>query len=52
LGRHTKNTPVTLHPLEIVSMPAEQLGELGGSLQGSGDTISAALDELLTQAWR
>lgn len=51
-GFRIENIPVILHPLEIVSMPAEQLGELVGSLQGSGDTISAALDELLTQAWR
>jgi toxin CcdB len=51
-SRHRENMAVVLHPLEIVSMPAEQLGEFVGSLQDSGDAIAAALDELLTQAWR
>jgi toxin CcdB len=47
-----ENVPVVLHPLEIVSIATEQLGELVLSLRDSGDVIAAALDELLTQAWR
>jgi len=47
-----ENVPVVLHPLEIVSVANEQLGEFVLSLQDSGDVIAAALDELLTQAWR
>lgn len=46
-----RGTPVVLHPLEIVSIPTDQLGELVGSLSGEGQQIIAALDELLTQAW-
>ena len=47
-----ENVPVVLHPLEIVSIATEQLGEFVLSLRDSGDVIAAALDELLTQAWR
>lgn len=47
-----ENVPVVLHPLEIVSVATEQLGEFVVSLRNSGDSIAAALDELLTQAWR
>lgn len=42
---------VVLHPLEIVSIPNEQLGEYVGSLDHEGGRIMDALDELLTQAW-
>jgi toxin CcdB len=45
-----KNIPVVLHPLEIVSIPNEQLGEQVGSLAAEGDAIVAALDELLSRA--
>lgn len=41
---------VVLHPLEIVSIPNEQLGEYVASLGDEGDRIMDALDELLTQA--
>jgi toxin CcdB len=47
-----RGTPVVLHPLEIVSIPTDQLGELVESLGGEGQAIIAALDELLTQAWK
>ena len=40
---------VVLHPLEIVSVAKENLGELVGSLKEEGDKIIAALDELLTR---
>ena len=43
---------VVLHPLEIVSVASEQLGEFVQSLQIEGQGIMDALDELLTQAWK
>ncbi len=46
-----KNVPVVLHPLEIVSVPREELGEFVGSLVHEANRIMDALDELLTQAW-
>ena len=42
---------VVLHPLEIVSVATEQLGEMVASLAQEGDRITGAMDELLTQAW-
>lgn len=42
---------VMLHPLEIVSISTEQLGDKVMSLAQEGDRITGALDELLTQAW-
>ncbi len=47
-----RGTPVVLHPLELVSVPLEQLGELVGSLDEEGQEIIAALDELLSRAWK
>jgi toxin CcdB len=47
-----RGTSVVLHPLEIVSIPTNQLGELVESLSGEAQQIIAALDELLTQAWK
>jgi toxin CcdB len=44
-----KGQSVVLHPLEIVSVANENLGELVDSLKEDGDKIIAALDELLTQ---
>jgi toxin CcdB len=46
-----KNVTVVLHPLEIVSVAHEQLGEHVGSLSAEGDAIIAALDELFTRAF-
>jgi toxin CcdB len=43
---------VILHPLEIASIPNEQLGEFVISFVNEGQQIIAALDELLTQAWK
>ena len=43
---------VVLHPLEIVSVADEQLGEFVPSLETEGQGIMDALDELLTRAWR
>jgi toxin CcdB len=44
-----KGVSVVLHPLEIVSVAKENLGEKVGSLKDEGDRIVAALDELLTR---
>lgn len=46
-----QGTTVVLHPLEIVSVPVDQLGEIVGSLSNESQSIVAALDELLTRAW-
>ena len=43
---------VVLHPLEIVSVANEQLGEFVQSLESEGQGIMDALDELLTRAWK
>ena len=45
-------TSVVLHPLEIVSIAFDQLGDLVCSLSDDGQLIIAALDELLTRAWK
>ena len=45
-----ENVQVVLHPLEIASVPTEQLGEYVESLSREGGRIMDALDELLTQA--
>jgi toxin CcdB len=43
---------VVLHPLEIVSVATDQLGEkVAATLAQEGDLITAAMDELLTRAW-
>jgi toxin CcdB len=47
-----RGATVVLHPLEIVSIPLDQLGEMVGSLSDDSQLIVAALDELLTRAWK
>lgn len=42
---------VVLHPLEIVSVACDQLGEKVASLAQGGDRITSAMDELFTRAW-
>lgn len=44
------NTKVVLHPLEIVSVPADTLGTPIASLAADSDRITTALDELLSRA--
>ena len=44
-----KGQSVVLHPLEMVSVAKENLGERVGSLEEEGGKIVAALDELLTR---
>ena len=46
-----RGTSVVLHPLEMVSIPVNQLGALVGSLSGQSQLVVAALDELFTRAW-
>jgi toxin CcdB len=46
-----KGIAVVLHPLEIVSVANEHLGERVGSLADEADAIIAALDELFTRAF-
>lgn len=46
-----KGQSVVLHPLEIVYVAQENLGERVDSLEDEGDKIISALDELLTR-WR
>jgi toxin CcdB len=47
-----RGSAVVLHPLEFVSIPVDQLGEVVGSLRKHSQLIVAALDELLTRAWK
>jgi len=47
-----RGTPVVLHPLEIVSVPMSQLGDFVESLNDESQQIIAALDELLSRAWK
>jgi toxin CcdB len=47
-----RGTPVVLHPLEIVSVPVSQLGDFVESLSDASQQIIAALDELLSRAWK
>ncbi len=42
---------VVLHPLDIVSVAHDQLGEHVTSLADEGQAIADALDELLTRSW-
>ena len=42
---------VVLHPLDMVSVAVDQLGEQVASLADEGQTITDALDELLTRSW-
>jgi toxin CcdB len=42
---------VVLHPLDMVSVAIDQLGEHVGSLEAHGQVIADALDELLTRSW-
>jgi len=42
---------LVLNPLEIVSVPVDRLGATVTSLADSGQTISDAIDEVLTRSW-
>jgi toxin CcdB len=42
---------VVLHPLDTVSVAAEQLGQQVASLADDGQRIADAVDKLLTRSW-
>jgi toxin CcdB len=42
---------VVLHPLEMVSIPVQQLGEFVCSATEEGIKIADAMDEVLTRSW-
>jgi len=43
---------VVLHPLEMVSVPVDQLGKVVDSLSDQNQLIVGALDELLSRPWK
>ncbi len=43
---------LVLHPLDMVSVACDQLGECVGSVAEHGQEITDALDELLTRSWQ
>ena len=43
---------LVLHPLDMVSVACDQLGECVGSLAEHGQEITDARDELLTRSWQ
>ena len=45
-----EDTDVVLHPLEIVSIDVQNLGELVTSLDHSGQQVVDAIDALITRA--
>jgi toxin CcdB len=47
-----RGVKVVLHPLEMVSVPTETLGEPVGTLASEGQAIIGALDELFSRAWK
>lgn len=46
-----RNVEVVLHPLDIVSVAVDQLGPKVGTLAEHGQSITDALDEVLTRTW-
>jgi toxin CcdB len=46
-----KGQTVVLHPLDMVSVASEQLGQCVGNLADQGQVIADAHDELLTRSW-
>lgn len=48
---HFSGMDVVLHPLDLVSVALDQLGERVGSLAERGQDITDALDELLSRSW-
>jgi len=42
---------VVLHPLDMVSVALDQLGEHAGSLSDHDQAITDALDEVFTRVW-
>jgi len=48
---NVRGSTVVLHPLDMVSVALEQLGEKAGSLAEHGQAIADALDEVFTRSW-
>ena len=46
-----KGIRLVLHPLDMVSVALDQLGDAVGSLVQEGQVIADALDEMLTRSW-
>ena len=46
-----EGVPVVLHPLDMVSVALDQLGEHVASLAGNGQAIADARDDLLIRPW-
>lgn len=46
-----EGTEVVLHTLDMVSVAVDQLGDYVDSLAEHGQSITDAIDELLTRAW-
>ncbi|CAN5897035.1 CcdB family protein [soil metagenome] len=46
-----EGTRVVLHPLQLVSVAVERLGDRIGSLKAEGDRVIAAIDLLISRAW-
>ena len=46
-----KGVRVVLHPLDMVSVALDQMGDAIGSLEKEGQAIADALDELLSRSW-
>jgi len=46
-----KGVRVVLHPLDMVSVALDRLGDAVGSLAQQGQIVTDALDELLTRSW-
>ncbi|MBC5765179.1 CcdB family protein [Ramlibacter albus] len=46
-----RNTDVTLHPLQVVSVAFEELGPKVSSLAEHGQAITDALDEVFSRSW-
>jgi toxin CcdB len=42
---------VVLHPLQMVSLPFDQLGPKVGTVTDHGDRIIAAIDLVISRAW-
>lgn len=47
-----EDVEVVLHPLDLVSIAVERLGEHVGTLIADADRIIAAIDIVISRAWR
>ena len=47
-----RGSVLVLHPLDMVSVALDQLGDCVGSLAENGQEIADELDDLLTRSWQ